>query len=275
MGEIVYIENDRVVTDSLMVAEVFNKDHKHVLRDVREQIEKLKEAKEDEFSQTNFGQSDYKNERGRVYQKYLLTEDAFTLVTMSYNTVEAMKIKVRYINEFNRMKQLLGSRNVNIPMTYPEALRLAADKAEENEKLKKENLILLPKAEVYNQIADSTNFVAVNKVAKNIGIGEIKFFEFLRCVKVFFKEGTINLPMQQYQNKGLFDVKIKTTTDFYNRIHTQYTIKVSGKGELFLVNKVNKYGGAKKINNLKMNEINTYIKEIDAAKKKNKLKLVK
>jgi Rha family phage regulatory protein len=43
----------------------------------------------------NFEESTYKNERGREYKKYLLTEEAFTLVAMSYTTPEAMKMNIR------------------------------------------------------------------------------------------------------------------------------------------------------------------------------------
>lgn len=109
MNQLVFIENNRIVTDSLTVAEVFGKNHKDVLRDIDNQIEKLNEANEKEFSQRNFAPSNYTNERGRQYRKYLLTEEGFALVTMAYTTVEAMKFKVQFINEFNRMKQQLAT----------------------------------------------------------------------------------------------------------------------------------------------------------------------
>ncbi|MCL6615779.1 MAG: Rha family transcriptional regulator [Anoxybacillus ayderensis] len=67
------------------------------MRDIEVQIEKLKEAGEHEFSLLNFGESTYTNERGREYKRFLLTEEAFTLVAMSYTTPEAMKMKVRFI----------------------------------------------------------------------------------------------------------------------------------------------------------------------------------
>lgn len=46
MNQLVFIENNRVVTDSLTVAECFNKNHNHVLRDIEIQIRKLFEADE-------------------------------------------------------------------------------------------------------------------------------------------------------------------------------------------------------------------------------------
>jgi anti-repressor protein len=42
--QLVFIDNNRVVTDSLTVAECFGKRHDLVLRDIENQISKLKEA---------------------------------------------------------------------------------------------------------------------------------------------------------------------------------------------------------------------------------------
>lgn len=49
MTQLVFINNNQVVTDSLTISKMFGKDHKHVLRDIETQIEKLKEAGELEW----------------------------------------------------------------------------------------------------------------------------------------------------------------------------------------------------------------------------------
>lgn len=118
-----------------------------------------------------------------------------------------------------------------------------------------------PKARIADQIADGKNLSSVRKVAKNIGIGEKKFFEFLRTVGVFYKEGETNLPKQQYQNKGYFDVKIKPI-ETQNGIINTYVTKITGKGEIYLLNLVNRYGGAEKINRLKLDDIKGYVDSI-------------
>lgn len=58
--------------------------------DIRTQMEYTGE----EFSQGNFSLRDYDN-RGKLYPKFNLSEDAFTLVVMSYNTREAVKMKLK------------------------------------------------------------------------------------------------------------------------------------------------------------------------------------
>lgn len=219
MGELVFIEDNRVVTDSLMVAEVFNKSHNKVMRDVRVQLDKLKAVGEKEFSLSNFGQSKYTNERGREYTKYLLTEDAFTLVTMSYNTDEAMKFKVKYINEFNRMKELIGSENSRLPSSFAEALRLAADQHEQIEEMK-------PKVESFKMFIDGSNYQKMNDVAKSLGYGRNKLFAFLRSQKVLMKD---NVPYQRFIESGYFVVK-ETSIERYGRIYNNPQTYVTSKG---------------------------------------------
>ncbi|QPC47140.1 hypothetical protein G8O30_16010 (plasmid) [Mangrovibacillus cuniculi] len=54
---LVFVQSDKVVTDSLMVAEVFGKEHARVMRDIRE----LGCSKE--FRVGNFAESSYVNQQ--------------------------------------------------------------------------------------------------------------------------------------------------------------------------------------------------------------------
>ncbi|HDX9656947.1 TPA: ORF6C domain-containing protein [Bacillus toyonensis] len=100
LSELVFESNGKVVTDSLMIAEVFNKRHDNVISDIKTQMDYAGV----EFSLLNFKERTYEN-RGRRYPKIDLTEEAFTLVVMSYNTKEAVRLKIKFIEEFKRMKQ--------------------------------------------------------------------------------------------------------------------------------------------------------------------------
>lgn len=134
--QLVFIDNGRAVTDSLTVAEVFGKDHDKVMRDIRNQLEKLNEAGEHEWGIANFGETHYQHPQNKQwYKKYLLTEEAFTLVAMSYTTPEAMKMKVRFIEEFKRMKEELQKRQQPLqPKTQAEMLLLYAQQMVETER---------------------------------------------------------------------------------------------------------------------------------------------
>lgn len=134
--QLVFIDNNRVVTDSLTVAEVFGKRHDHVLRDIEVQIEKLREAGENEWGLLNFGEAHYQHPQNKQwYKKYLLTEEAFTLVAFAYTTPEAMKMKVRFIEEFKRMKEELQKRQQTLqPKTTAEMLLMYAQQMVETER---------------------------------------------------------------------------------------------------------------------------------------------
>ena len=138
--KLVSIQNGQAVTDSLTVAEVFGKRHDSVMRDIRNQKVKLVEAGMDKFIFHNFVEREYQSQQGNFYKKYELTEDAFALVAMSYVTPEAMKFKVKFLQEFKRIKaELQGKPKI---LTEREQLmasmKLSIEAAEEIPVIKKE-----------------------------------------------------------------------------------------------------------------------------------------
>lgn len=144
MGNLVFIQNDQVLTDSLTVAEMFEKRHDNVKRDIETtilNIDKLKESEEAKelginFNTLKFEDIEYRDSRNRVQKKYLLNFDAFMLVTMGYTTQRAMLVKVRYINEFNRMKEALQKQLQ--PKTQAEMLLMYAQQLVEQERRMKQ-----------------------------------------------------------------------------------------------------------------------------------------
>ena len=114
-------------TTSLKVAEYFEKQHQHVMRDIRETIVKCSES----FTASNFGLSEYVDPTGRAVPMYLLTRDGFMMLAMSYTSPRAMRIKERYIAAFNAMESRLRTHaGFNMPKSLPEALRAYADEVE-------------------------------------------------------------------------------------------------------------------------------------------------
>ncbi|MBB6600950.1 Rha family transcriptional regulator [Bacillus pumilus] len=116
--QLVFVKENEAVTDSVAIAEMFGKNHDDVLKDVRRQMEYAGI----EFSLGNFSESNYTNSRGRTYPKYDLTEEAFALVVFSYNTKEAVQIKIRFIQEFKRMKEYIQSKEQPKAMSDKESL---------------------------------------------------------------------------------------------------------------------------------------------------------
>ncbi|KXI52415.1 ORF6C domain-containing protein [Bacillus paranthracis] len=104
-SNLVFMKENVVITDSLTLAEVLGKRHSDVLRDIRKHVEKLNEAGEIEFNQRNIAPVGYYDAKKEWRSKYDLTEDGFAMVMMSYTTIEAMKMKVKFLEEFKRMKE--------------------------------------------------------------------------------------------------------------------------------------------------------------------------
>lgn len=124
MNQLVFIQNGQVFTDSLTVAQKFNKTHDNVMRDIKVQLAKLCEAGEQEWGVINFEETHYQHPQNQQwYPKYDLTEDAFAIIAMSYTTPEAMKMKVRFLGEFKRMRQQL--QNIVPTLTPNEAIALS------------------------------------------------------------------------------------------------------------------------------------------------------
>jgi len=95
--------NDTARVDSLFVAEFFEKQHKHVLRDIA-RITEPKSGLSENFINTNFKSDSYKDSTGRKLPCYFMTRDGFTMLVMGYSGQKAMKFKELYVRRFNEME---------------------------------------------------------------------------------------------------------------------------------------------------------------------------
>lgn len=91
-------------------------------------------------------------------------------------------------------------------------------------------------------IASSTSCL-VGELAKVITqngykIGQNTLFKWLRDNEYLGKWGERkNIPRQKYVEQGLFQLKKSTWTDNNDVIHTSTTVKVTGKGQEYFINK--------------------------------------
>ncbi|EOG9176117.1 Rha family transcriptional regulator [Campylobacter coli] len=97
------VVDNAVYTTSLSVAEVFNKNHKNIIR-------KINEFPKDNFTKLNFELSKYIDSTGRILPCYNLTRDAFSLLVMGFTGEKAYKWKIEFIKAFNEMEKRL--RNI-------------------------------------------------------------------------------------------------------------------------------------------------------------------
>ncbi|MFY0147843.1 Rha family transcriptional regulator [Bacillus cytotoxicus] len=221
VSDFVFTKGNEVMTDSLIIARMFGKEHKNVMADIRKTIDTLEQLKNSEeikemginMGSLKFQHTSYIHQQNKqTYPKYLLNFDSFMLVTMGYTTQRAMIVKIKYINEFNRMKEYIESQQPNkLPTTFAEALRLAADLEEEKQQLLIENQEMKPKAQYFDIVLDSTSTYTVTQIANELGISSAKALnKILHEKNVQRRVGGQWVLYAKHQGKGYIDTKTFT-----------------------------------------------------------------
>lgn len=106
---------------------------------------------------------------GNTYQEYLLQKrDSIILVAQN-----CPEFTARLVDRWQELEEKQQEPQFNIPQTLPEALRLAADLADQLS-------IAAPKVAVYDLLADTKGDVNTTIVAKEIGTTANKLNQFLR-----------------------------------------------------------------------------------------------
>lgn len=118
MNELVYLKKNEMYTDSLKVAEIFQRRHDDVVRSVEKLIERNEEFEKDNrtFSDISkqFVKTRYKDEQGRMQTKYLMNRDGFSLLVMGFTGKKAHEWKLKYITAFNQMEKILTEKQTSV-----------------------------------------------------------------------------------------------------------------------------------------------------------------
>lgn len=110
MKNLVQIIDGKAVTTSRKVAEVFEKQHKDVLRAIRD-LEIPESYRERNFTLTVYEQPNPSGGKPIEHPEYLITRDGFTLLAMGFTGKRAMEFKLAYIDAFNEMEKTLNAFN--------------------------------------------------------------------------------------------------------------------------------------------------------------------
>ena len=121
------------VVTSLDVAETFDKEHYHVMEDIREIQSRISTP---EFSGL-FYEGEYKASNGKKNPMYYMNRDGFTLLAMGYTGEKAMKFKLAYINQFNQMEELLKGKLIEREkgIAIRQSLTKAIQQSSENDRM--------------------------------------------------------------------------------------------------------------------------------------------
>lgn len=202
MEALVKVENNQIVTDSRSVAEHFGKQHQHVIRDIKNLVNKAEEKDVSKIGRM-FYETTVPDSYGRQQKAYLMNRDGFSLLVMGFTGAKALEWKLKYIEAFNVMERKLKEVTYDSYMISDpvERAKKWIEEETERQKLRAENKVMLPKAEFYDTVANTESLFSMADVAKTLdmGIGRNKLFAFLRDKGILDK---YNHPYQKYVDAG-------------------------------------------------------------------------
>ena len=108
MNNLVVLKNKQATTTSQMVAQKFNKNHQHVMRDIRKLHEELGLSKIGltKFKEM-FQENTYVNSQNKKQPMYIMNRDGFMLLVMGFTGKKALQIKLQFIEAFNLMEEYI------------------------------------------------------------------------------------------------------------------------------------------------------------------------
>ena len=155
-----------------------------------------------------------RTEKGKQCRQYLID------LEKAWNTPE--QVMARALRIADRQIEELKSHNLQLEQ------KIEADK---------------PKTMFADAVSTSKTSILVGDLAKLIcqngyQIGQKRLFSWLRDNGYLVKSGSsYNMPMQRYVEQGLFEVKESNVQNPDGSVRTTRTTKVTGKGQVYFVNK--------------------------------------
>lgn len=158
--------NLRQLMSTREVAELTGKSHDNVMRDARSLVKRgVLRSEETPYLHP---------QNGQVYPEFLLDQrDALVLVS-GYSA----ELRAKIIDRWQELEARVLA-HVHIPTTFAEALRLAADKAEENQRLQDALAKQAPKVAAINRLAGAGGAICITDAAKQLQLAPSRLFAWL------------------------------------------------------------------------------------------------
>ncbi|WP_109277172.1 phage antirepressor KilAC domain-containing protein [Clostridioides difficile] len=243
-------QNNQFLVESREVAELIEKKHDNLLRDIRG-YKKILEDSSNLRSQDFFIESTYINTQNKIQPCYLLTKKGCDMVANKMTGEKGIIFTAIYVTKFEEMEQELKEQQPKLPTTYKEALQQLLIEVEEKEQLQLENqekdkVIQLqqPKVLFADSVASSDNSILVGELAKllrqnGIDTGQNRLFDWLRNNGYLIKRKgeDYNAPTQKSVDLGVIETKEGTRVHPDGHTSITKTPKITGKGQIYFINK--------------------------------------
>ena len=216
------------VTTSLIIAEVFEKRHCDVLRD----IDKL--ACSQEFRERNFALSSYLTSQNKEMPMYEITKDGFSFLAMGFTGEKAGEFKEKFINEFNKREQLL--RNDDYIIGRAMSVLSERSKLLEQQLHQKDEKIKLdkPKVEYYDEVLQNPKLIPITIIAKELGMTAGALNKKLNDMEIQYRLDNAWVLYSPYDNKGYTGTKTHIHKDGNGVEKTTIQTYWTEKGRVFI-----------------------------------------
>jgi Rha family phage regulatory protein len=118
MTDLVVMQAGKPVTSSVLVAQRFGKQHKHVLTAIRNILESTGDQPAENSARQMFLEGQYVDTKGENRPMIFMDRDGFALLVMGFTGKEALKFKLDFISAFNEMEAKIKQK----PLTVAEML---------------------------------------------------------------------------------------------------------------------------------------------------------
>lgn len=143
-------------------------------------------------------------QNGRQYHHYEVSKrDSYVIVAQL-----CPEFTARLVDRWQALEQ---SQQIDVPQSLPEALRLAADLAEQKQKLTAELAAAAPKIEFVDRYCTASGSMSFRQVAKLLKAKENDFRLFLIDNNIMYRLGGALTPHHQHIDAGRFEVKTGTS----------------------------------------------------------------
>ncbi|MFS0827624.1 phage antirepressor KilAC domain-containing protein [Pseudomonas phoenicis] len=222
------------------VAELTGKSHDNVMRDARSLAKRgVLKSEETPYVHPQNGQS---------YAEFLLSQrDALVLVS-GYSA----ELRAKIIDRWQELEARVVAQ-VQIPTNFAEALRLAADKAEENQRLQDVLAKQAPKVAAINRLAGAGGAICITDAAKQLQLAPSRLFAWLEQNRWIYRRAgsTRWIAFQPRITAGLLRHKVTSLRPDLESggDRATFSVLVTTKGLTYLAEK--NIGGAQAVTDTK------------------------
>lgn len=263
MNEIVLQnKNGEVLASSREVAERFGKRHDKLTSEIKRMYGNLIGSTQN-GGHPFFIENLYENNQNhQTYTEFLMNRDGFSLLVMGFTGKEALEWKLKYIEAFNKMEEIIKQGNylsdeekwklqlfskdpLEVVTAHNNLVSIEVGKA--TAPLIAENQEMKPKAEFHDAVSVAENctsfgdFAGIFQNNNKISFGRNKIMNWCRNRDYLCSSFTLkNKPSQQMLDSGY--MKYKENIDVRNgKQYITYMPMLTGKGQIWLTKKLLKY----------------------------------